>query len=57
MAKLPVRQRTALSLYYLEELSYEEISEAMRLNLNTVRTQIRRGQLKLAQSLDAPELD
>jgi len=57
MAQLPTKQRTALSLYYLEELSYEEIAEAMQLNLNTVRTQIRRGKLKLAQLLDASVLD
>ncbi|MEZ5336838.1 MAG: sigma-70 family RNA polymerase sigma factor [bacterium] len=52
MAQLPENQRTALSLYYFEELSYEEISEAMQQNLNTVRTHIRRGKQKLATIID-----
>jgi RNA polymerase sigma-70 factor (ECF subfamily) len=50
--RLQVNQRTALSLYYFEELSYEEISEAMAQNINTVRTHIRRGKQKLAELLD-----
>jgi len=49
---LPQQQRTALVLYYLEELNYEEIAEAMRMNLNTVRTQIRRGKQRLAAMLE-----
>jgi len=52
LAKLPDKQRIAVSLYYFEELSYEEIAEAMEMNLNTVRTQIRRGKLALAELLD-----
>lgn len=52
MAQLPENQRTALSLYYFEELSYEEISEAMQQNINTVRTHIRRGKQKLATMID-----
>lgn len=57
MAALPENQRTALSLYYFEELSYEEISEAMQEKLNTVRTHIRRGKLRLAELMDADVLD
>lgn len=56
MARLPENQRTALTLYYIEELSYEEIAEAMGLNLNTVRTHIRRGKLNLAELLDETTL-
>ena len=52
MRKLPASERMALSLYYFEELSYEEIAQAMRLNLNTVRTHIRRGKIRLAGMLD-----
>jgi RNA polymerase sigma-70 factor (ECF subfamily) len=56
LQQLPVNQRTALYLYYFEELSYEEIREAMNQNLNTVRTHIRRGKLKLADLLDQEAL-
>jgi len=52
MAELTEEQRTALTLYYVEELSYEEIAEAMAKNLNTVRTHIRRGKARLAELLD-----
>ena len=56
LEQIPVNQRTALHLYYFEELTYEEIAEAMRMNLNTVRTHIRRGKLKLAELLDEETL-
>jgi RNA polymerase sigma-70 factor (ECF subfamily) len=52
LRQLPEHQRACLSLYYFEELSYEEIAAALRLNLNTVRTHIRRGKLGLAKLLD-----
>lgn len=52
MAQLNDNQRTALALYYFEELSYEEISEAMGQNINTVRTHIRRGKLALAEIME-----
>ena len=48
MSQLSDNQRTALSLYYFEELSYEEIAEAMGQNINTIRTHIRRGKQGLA---------
>ena len=35
MAQLTADQRAALVLYYVEELSYEEISEATKKNINT----------------------
>lgn len=52
MAQLPEEQRTALTLYYVEQLSYEEIAAAQDRNLNTVRTHIRRGKMRLAELLD-----
>ncbi len=52
MEQLPPEQREALVLYYVEELSYEEIAEALGRNLNTVRTHIRRGKQRLAELLD-----
>jgi len=57
LAQLTEQQRTCLALYYFEELSYEEIAEAMSMNLNTVRTQIRRGKLRLAELLDPAALE
>ena len=57
LGQLPERQRIAVSLYYFEELSYEEIAEAMEMNLNTVRTQIRRGKMALAEMLDREALE
>lgn len=57
LTQLPAAQRTALHLYYFEELSYEEIAEAMRMNLNTVRTQIRRAKGRLAMLLDEATLE
>ena len=54
--RLPDSMRTALGLYYFEELSYEEIAEAMQMKLNTVRTQIYRGKQRLAQLLDEETL-
>jgi RNA polymerase sigma-70 factor, ECF subfamily len=57
MRRLPANQRTALALYYFEELSYEEISVAMRMKINTVRTQIRRGKQRLAGLLDVAVLE
>jgi RNA polymerase sigma-70 factor (ECF subfamily) len=57
LARLPGSQRISLGLYYFEELTYEEIAEAMALNLNTVRTQIRRGKQRLAELLDYGALE
>jgi RNA polymerase sigma-70 factor (ECF subfamily) len=41
--KLPVKYREALTLYYLEEKSYEEISDILRIAKGTVGTRISRG--------------
>jgi RNA polymerase sigma-70 factor (ECF subfamily) len=57
LLKLQEAQRVALALYYFEELSYEEIAQAMRLNINTVRTHIRRGKQRLAGMLDEGMLE
>jgi RNA polymerase sigma-70 factor (ECF subfamily) len=52
LAQLTEPQRICLGLYYFEELSYEEIAVATGYLLNTVRTHIRRGKLRLAELLD-----
>lgn len=48
---LDPKYRQALTLRYVEELSYDEISEAMEIPLNTVRTWIRRGRNKLMDAV------
>jgi RNA polymerase sigma-70 factor, ECF subfamily len=52
LSRLSRAERETLSLYYFHELSYEEIAEALKMNLNTVRTHIRRGKQRLAELLD-----
>lgn len=56
LLRLAEPQRVALALYYFEELSYEEIALAMRMNINTVRTHIRRGKQRLAGLLTEADL-
>jgi RNA polymerase sigma-70 factor (ECF subfamily) len=57
LLQLQEPQRVSLALYYFEELSYEEIALAMRMNINTVRTHIRRGKQRLAGMLDEGMLE
>jgi len=49
LAQLDPRYRAVLTLYYLEEMSYEEAARVLRLPLNTVRTHLRRGKQALAK--------
>jgi len=51
VATLPVSQRLALTLYYFEDLSYEEIAQVMGVPLNTVKSYIHRGKARLATIL------
>lgn len=44
-------QRRALDLLLYDDLTYEQIAEALRRPLNTVRTDIRRGRLALRECL------
>ena len=45
--RLPVKYRTVLTLFYLNQVRYEEIAEIMELPLGTVKTYIHRGRLAL----------
>ena len=54
LRQLPRRQRDALSLHYLLELTVQEIAEAMNLSPNSVKTHLSRGLRALRA---APELD
>src|SRR5918911_246194 len=49
--RLPTAQRLALTLYYFEDMRYEDIAETMGLPLNTVKSHIRRGKERLALAL------
>ena len=52
VASLPWEYRTPIILRHIEDLSYKEIAEVMKLPLNTVKTRIRRGRLILREILD-----
>ena len=52
--RLPTAQRLALTLYYFEDMRYEDIAETMGLPLNTVKSHIRRGKERLALALSNP---
>jgi RNA polymerase sigma-70 factor (ECF subfamily) len=51
MGNLDDKYRQALLLRYQQELSYEEIAEALSIPLNTVRTWIKRGMDKLRNEM------
>lgn len=50
LIKLPVKYREPVGLYFLEEKQYQEISDVLRLPINTVGTRISRGK-KLLRSI------
>lgn len=52
---LPERQRVAVTLRYLEDLRYAEISEATGWPENTCRTLVRRGIGRLGVLMDEPD--
>jgi RNA polymerase sigma-70 factor (ECF subfamily) len=51
VSRLPVQYRTALTLFYLNEASYEEIAEIMEIPMGTVKTYIHRGRIRLRDIL------
>jgi RNA polymerase sigma-70 factor, ECF subfamily len=48
---LPKKYRQVISLYYFDELSYEEISKKLSLPINTVRTHLKRAKEQLKKDL------
>ncbi len=50
--KIPAHLRAAVVLRHLEELSYQEMTEILRLPLGTVKTHIRRGRAALKKELE-----
>jgi len=53
LASLPERQRTAVTLRYLQGLSYAELSETTGWPVNTCKTLVRRGKTRLATRLSS----
>lgn len=51
---LPENQRQAVTLYYLDERSVEEVAEMMGAPVNTVKTHLHRARARLAAVLGAP---
>jgi len=49
--KLPPNQRQALSLAFFEELSHDQVAEALKIPLGTAKTRIRSGVRKLRRIL------
>jgi RNA polymerase sigma-70 factor (ECF subfamily) len=53
LAALPSMERAVLVLYHQEELSYEGISAALSLPVNTVRTHLHRGRKRLSAAVQS----
>jgi len=51
MDKLSIKYREPLALFYLDEYSYEEISEILRMPVGTVGTRVSRGRILLKKSM------
>jgi RNA polymerase sigma-70 factor (ECF subfamily) len=51
LASLPEHQRLPLVLYHFEEMSYEEIARTLHISLAKLKTDILRGRVNLAKSL------
>ena len=49
LQKLPARERTAVVLHYLSEMSCEEIGEFLEVSPNTVKSQLHRARKRLKQ--------
>lgn len=49
LEKLPSRMRTIVRLRFVDNYKYAEIAEELGVSVNTIKTQLRRAKLKLAQ--------
>jgi RNA polymerase sigma-70 factor (ECF subfamily) len=54
LGQLDETYRAPLVLYYLEDLSYNEIAETLTIPLGTVQSRIARAKIKLLQLLNEP---
>jgi RNA polymerase sigma-70 factor (ECF subfamily) len=53
--RLPLKQREVVLLAAVQKRPLKEVAEILDLNLNTVKTHLRRGRLALAQALEEGE--
>lgn len=51
LSELPEKYRAVISLYYFEDRSYQEISEALGLPINTVKIHLLRAKERLREKL------
>ncbi|WP_141431036.1 sigma-70 family RNA polymerase sigma factor [Bacillus sp. 03113] len=49
---LPLKEREAIILYYYESFKIEEISDLLKVNINTIKTRLHRGRMKLKKALE-----
>jgi RNA polymerase sigma-70 factor (ECF subfamily) len=52
IAQLPAQQRLLVAAHYLQGVQYEDLAEALRLPLGTVKTQLYRAKQQLRRLLD-----
>jgi RNA polymerase sigma-70 factor, ECF subfamily len=50
--QLPIKYREVIILYYFKEFSLEEISAALGINLNTVKSRLRRAKKNLESKIE-----
>ena len=55
LAKLPVEQRTAVALFYLEEMSVAEVAVALDIPVGTVKSRLMSARKKLREALVGEE--
>ena len=51
LQQLPERQRTAVALFYLDDLSVEQVADAMRISAGAVKFHLNKGRENLATHL------
>ena len=51
MARLPTEYRVVATLYFMEDLTYEEISHTLECPVGTVRSRLHRGRKMLQKAL------
>ncbi len=55
LAKLPAEQRTAVALFYLEEMSVAEVAVALDIPVGTVKSRLMNARKKLRAALEGKE--
>ncbi|MCM3117281.1 sigma-70 family RNA polymerase sigma factor [Neobacillus sp. MER 74] len=55
--QLPEIYKEVITLYYLDDLSYKEISNSLKVNYSTIKTRLHRGKLLLKNNLHALQFE